>query len=95
MAKSLDKTRPVVFVGGMGMPAEWFEKCDIPLHQPLLRMGTHVGDLNTGLSASVEMDMLHKTYNRPVIVTEFGAGSRCRESFTERGDFLWRNSRII
>jgi beta-glucuronidase len=74
MAKSLDKTRPVVFVGGMGMPAEWFEKCDILCINRYFGWYTHVGDLNTGLSYfSREMDMLHKTYNRPVIVTEFGA----------------------
>jgi beta-glucuronidase len=73
-AKGQDPTRLAVLVGVMGGPSEWAGLSDVICINRYWGWYTNVGDLPTALKYfSGEMDMLHKKFNKPVLITEFGA----------------------
>jgi beta-glucuronidase len=72
--KEQDPTRLAVLVGVMGGPSEWVGLSDVICINRYWGWYTNVGDLPTALKYfGVEMDMLQKKFNKPVLITEFGA----------------------
>lgn len=72
--RQLDKTRPATFVGVMGGPASWMKECDVICINRYFGWYTNIGDFPTAMKYfGGEMDKLHGQYQRPFIVTEFGA----------------------
>lgn len=73
-AKSLDPTRPATIVGVQGGPSEWLGIMDIICINRYYGWYTQQADIAKGAQIlSDELDNLHKKYNKPVVVTEFGA----------------------
>lgn len=71
---AMDATRPAAFVGVMGGPASWMKACDLLLINRYYGWYTTIGDLTTARKwLSGELDKLHATYDRPIVLTEFGA----------------------
>jgi beta-glucuronidase len=74
LVKQKDPTRLAVLVGVMGGPAEWVGMSDIICINRYYGWYTHAGDMAGALKLlSMEMDGLHKKFNKPVMITEFGA----------------------
>jgi beta-glucuronidase len=74
LVKEKDKTRLAVLVGVMGGPAEWVGMSDVICINRYYGWYTHNGDMpGAARLLSMEMDALHKRFNKPVMVTEFGA----------------------
>ncbi len=74
LAKSLDPTRLVMYVGVMMGPKEWFELTDVIAVNRYYGWYTAPGDAETGgYVLSKEIDKLHKIFKKPCMVTEFGA----------------------
>lgn len=74
LVKEKDNTRLAILVGAMGGPAEWVGLSDVICVNRYYGWYTHVGDLKGGAKIlDMELDGLHKKFNKPVIVTEFGA----------------------
>ena len=74
LVKQKDKTRLAVLVGVMGGPSEWVGMSDIICINRYYGWYTHTGDM-TGAAKllAMEIDGLHKKFNKPVVITEFGA----------------------
>lgn len=74
LVKEKDNSRLAVLVGAMGGPSEWVGLSDVICINRYYGWYTHVGDL-TGATKLLEMelDALHKKFNKPVAITEFGA----------------------
>lgn len=73
-AKEKDPTRLSAFVGVMGGPTDWLSVCDVILINRYFGWYTSIGHLPEGIKLFAgEMDHLHGLFNKPVIVTEFGA----------------------
>jgi beta-glucuronidase len=74
-AKSLDSTRPVIIVGVMGgSPDSWLALSDyiaINRYYGWYVMGGELAEARAALDA--EVDRLHATHGKPLIMTEFGA----------------------
>ena len=96
-ARSLDPTRPATFAHMSGSPSSWLEKCDVICINRYYGWYSQAGDMPSALKyLAGDMDKLHSTYNRPVVMTEFGADavpgqhSEYREMFTEefQRDFI-------
>ncbi len=69
-----DPTRLVTFVGVMRGPANWHTLSDVVCVNRYWGWYTHTGDLAGGLKVlSGELDQMHQKYNKPIMVTEFGA----------------------
>ena len=97
MARELDPNRPATFAHMSGSPSTWVEKCDVICLNRYYGWYSQAGDMPSALKyLSGEMDKMHSTYNRPVMLTEFGADavpgehSEYREMFTEefQRDFI-------
>lgn len=72
--KSWDPSRPSIFVGVMGGPSSWFEISDIIAINRYYGWYTHTGDLKGGVKMlGMEMDGLYKRFQKPIMVSEFGA----------------------
>ena len=78
LAKRLDTTRPVSFVGVMGGPVEWLKVVDVLCVNRYYGWYTHTGDFDNAIHYfSKELDDLHDMYKKPIILTEFGADAIC------------------
>lgn len=89
-AKSLDPTRPTTIVGVMGGPVGWLAIPDIACINRYWGWYTHTGNIAAGAALlSKELDGLHATLQKPIIITEFGADAQAglhatpSEMFTE------------
>jgi len=72
--KRQDPTRLAVLVGVMGGPPEWVGLSDVICINRYYGWYTHQGDLPAAAKLlAMEVDALHKRFNKPVIITEFGA----------------------
>ncbi len=73
-ARQLDPTRPVTLAGVMGAPNDWMRECDVICVNRYWGWYVFGGELEKALEhLDRELDDLWATFNRPVIVTEFGA----------------------
>jgi beta-glucuronidase len=73
-AKRLDPARPVTLVSFLGSSEQSFEFCDVVCLNRYQGWYSHAGDLDGGLSQlSAELDELHGKFNKPILLTEFGA----------------------
>jgi beta-glucuronidase len=97
LVKEKDKSRLAVLVGVMGGPSEWLGLSDVICINRYYGWYTHTGDLAGATKLlGMELDGLHKKFNKPIIITEFGAdaypGMHAEQSemFTEefQVDFL-------
>ncbi|MCD6289419.1 MAG: beta-glucuronidase [Anaerolineae bacterium] len=76
LARQLDGTRPVTFAGVMGGPPEWLELQDVVCINRYWGWYTLSGRLDEAAEAlAQELDELHEALHRPIIMTEFGAGT--------------------
>lgn len=74
LVKAKDQTRPATLVGVMGGPAEWLGIWDAICINRYYGWYTHLGQLEAGAQLlAMELDGLHKQFNKPIIITEFGA----------------------
>jgi len=74
LAKELDPTRLVMYVGVMMGPTDWFELTDVIAINRYWGWYTTPGDIETGSDViSTELDRLHRKFKKPCMVTEFGA----------------------
>lgn len=72
--KSLDSSRPATTANLAGAPVRWLGLADVVCINRYYGWYTSPGDLNAGVDQfSKELDYLHKTLNKPIIITEFGA----------------------
>ena len=72
--KKMDNTRPATLVGVMGGPAEWVGLGDVICLNRYYGWYTHSGDMAGGARLlGMELDGLHRRFNKPIIITEFGA----------------------
>jgi beta-glucuronidase len=90
LVKEKDPTRLKTLVGVMGGPVEWLALSDVVCINRYWGWYTNPGDIKTGAAIlSKELDELHKTLNKPIIITEFGADTQAgmhadeAEMFTE------------
>lgn len=73
-AKELDPTRLATFVGVSGGPASWLGVCDIICINRYYGWYTNPGDLSGAIKIlDGELDRLHALYDKPIMLTEFGA----------------------
>lgn len=74
LVKQRDNTRLATLVGVMGGPSEWIGLSDVICINRYYGWYTHAGDLKGAANLlEMELDALHKKFNKPVIITEFGA----------------------
>jgi beta-glucuronidase len=74
LAGGLDTTRPVTVVTHVGVEEESFEFLDFICLNRYYGWYTDPGDLDLGCQKlSMELDALHTRYQKPIILTEFGA----------------------
>lgn len=74
LVKAKDNTRLATLVGVMGGPKEWVGLGDVMCVNRYFGWYTHTGELAAATKLlQLELDGLHKAYNKPIIVTEFGA----------------------
>jgi beta-glucuronidase len=97
LVKKLDPTRLTTIIGVMAGPVEWLTFGDVACINRYWGWYTNPGDIQAGARMlSGELDMLYKTLQKPIIVTEFGADtyagmhSEQPEMFTEeyQRDFI-------
>ncbi len=95
--KEEDHTRLATIVGVMGGPVEWLGLSDIVCINRYWGWYTQPGDIKAGAAMlSKELDGLHQTLHKPIVITEFGADtyagmhSNPAEMFTEeyQSDFI-------
>ena len=73
-AKELDPTRLVTVVGVMGGPYEWLASSDVICINRYYGWYVDGGELEKGFAKiGAELDALWRLFQRPLIVTEFGA----------------------
>lgn len=74
LVKEKDNTRLATLVGVMGGPKEWVGLGDVMCVNRYYGWYTHTGELAAGVKLlHLELDALHKAYNKPIVITEFGA----------------------
>ena len=74
LARSLDSTRPITVVSHVGVAEESFEFLDVLCLNRYYGWYTQSGQLDLALPRlSEELDALHARFNKPLIVSEFGA----------------------
>jgi len=74
LAVSLDSTRPITLVSCMGIAEESFAFLDMMCLNRYFGWYQESGQITHGTDfLSAELDMLHATYQKPLILTEFGA----------------------
>ncbi|MBL4559360.1 MAG: beta-glucuronidase [Labilibaculum sp.] len=75
-AKELDPTRLVMYMGSFTSPSEWFDLADVVCINRFYGWYQENGRIGSGVKLfSKELDELHAKYNKPIMVTEFGAGA--------------------
>jgi beta-glucuronidase len=73
-AHRLDGTRPVTLVGLQGGPPEWLGLFDVICINRYYGWYSLAGQLEAAAQAlGRELDELHRSFGKPVIITEFGA----------------------
>jgi beta-glucuronidase len=73
-ARRLDSTRPVTLVGIMGGPPDWLGLFDVVCINRYYGWYTMGGRLDqAGPALEKELDTLHSSFGKPIILTEFGA----------------------
>ncbi|MBL4559361.1 MAG: beta-glucuronidase [Labilibaculum sp.] len=76
MAKALDPTRLVMYVGVMMGPKDWFALTDVIAINRYYGWYTSPGNIEMGANViGKELDKLHEKFKKPCMVTEFGADS--------------------
>ena len=74
LARSLDSTRPITVVSHVGVAEESFEFFDVLCLNRYYGWYTQSGQLDAALPLlSEELDALYARFNKPLIVSEFGA----------------------
>jgi beta-glucuronidase len=74
LARSLDSTRPITLVSHMGILEKSFEFMDFMCLNRYFGWYQESGQIERGLQfLSAELDLLYETYQKPLILTEFGA----------------------
>ena len=72
--RKMDKTRLVSYVGVMMGPTDWFKLTDVICINRYWGWYSTPGNIEQGAKTiSMEIDRLHRKFNKPVMVTEFGA----------------------
>lgn len=72
--KKVDDTRLTIFVGVMMGPINWLSLSDVICVNRYWGWYTNTGDIKGGANIlSKEIDRYHKKFQKPVMVTEFGA----------------------
>ena len=96
-AKHEDITRPVTIVGAENEPYEWFSLTDVICINRYFGWYSQIGNIAEGARLlNNELDVLHSKFNKPIMLTEFGADaypgmhSEMSEMFTEeyQRDFI-------
>ena len=73
-ARKSDATRPVTLVSFLGMPEESFSFLDVVCLNRYLGWYSHTGRIELGAEMlSAELDKIFEQFNKPIILTEFGA----------------------
>jgi beta-glucuronidase len=73
-AKALDSTRPVTLVSFLGAEEEAFALYDLICLNRYLGWYALPGNLDEALAMlDIELDELHEKFNKPILLTEFGA----------------------
>jgi beta-glucuronidase len=73
-ARTLDATRPVTLASFLGEAEEAFEFCDVLSLNRYSGWYTEPGELGRGAALlSAELDAIHRRFDKPLILTEFGA----------------------
>jgi beta-glucuronidase len=76
LARELDPTRPVTHAGMHGSPVEWLELADVVCINRYYGWYTQPAHPAQGAALlAQELDALHERLQRPMIVSEFGAGT--------------------
>jgi hypothetical protein len=74
LAHQIDTTRPATLVGLMGGPVEWLDLGDIVCINRYWGWYIQGGQLEEGVKMlEQELDGLHTSLHKPVVITEFGA----------------------
>jgi len=74
LTKKLDPSRPVTLVSCMGVVEEAFEFLDFMCLNRYFGWYQDSGQIQRGVDfLSAELDLLHDTYQKPLVLTEFGA----------------------
>jgi beta-glucuronidase len=74
LAKSLDPTRPVTLVSSVGIAEESMEFLDVACLNRYYGWYINSGKIDEGVkNLSIELDMLYEHFQKPIILTEFGA----------------------
>ena len=74
LAHQLDPSRPVTFAAMMGSPIDWMHLSDVVCINRYWGWYTHPGEINKGSELlAQELDGLHQTLEKPIVITEFGA----------------------
>jgi len=104
LAKALDPTRPITLVSAMGALEESFEFLDFMCLNRYFGWYQESRQIKRGAQfLSAECDLLHDTYKKPLILTEFGADTlpghhaQPPEMFSEeyQAEFLSRYIEIL
>ncbi|WP_447987168.1 beta-glucuronidase [Nitrospira sp. Nam74] len=73
-ASRLDKTRPVTLAGVQGGPKEWLGPFDVVCINRYYGWYSQAGRLDEAAQTLArELDDLHRSFGKPIIMTEFGA----------------------
>jgi beta-glucuronidase len=71
---ALDATRPVTLASFIGLAEESFDFCDVLCLNRYNGWYSQGGDIAAGMQLlSADLDAIHRTYGKPLILTEFGA----------------------
>jgi beta-glucuronidase len=74
LARGLDPTRPITLVSCMGMIEESFEFLDFVCLNRYFGWYQESGQIERGTQfLAAELDLLHETFQKPLVLTEFGA----------------------
>ncbi len=75
-AKEIDPTRLVMFMGDEDGFTDWFGLSDVICINRFQGWSTNNGRITDGVkNVSLELDKLHNTFNKPCLLTQFGASS--------------------
>ena len=74
ITKNYDSSRLITLVNAQGVKNEAFEFCDIVCLNRYYAWYSQPGEIEKGIeNLSVELDKIHQLYEKPIILTEFGA----------------------
>ena len=74
LAHQLDSTRPATLIGVMGAPVDWLRLTDLVCINRYYGWYVQGGQLGpAGAALGRELDALHQSLGKPIVVTEFGA----------------------